>query len=213
MGKWSTVALPVGLDERYVVLKTLSDIDINALWIANGSRSLGDFKCMSMYWSQMNSWACIDNAEGKDAPANFQIFFDYKITTNEVSSLHMVKIACILASEFNMEPTVTVDSSPQIDPEPKQVNPYYNDPQNPQFAIDFSEMHGLCRSAQVWYSLNYNEGSNLWDINIESSAECERYATKEHSLSLAIQDAVEHLEKIQPADYAPNWPDANDLKE
>lgn len=213
MGKFSMVVKPEGFDKRYDELRNFSDAHINALWITNGSRTLGDYKCMQMYWSKLNGWACIDNAEGKDAPADFKIFFPYEDAVDVDRSMRMIKIACILASEFGIEPTITVCSSPAIEPEPTAVTLYYNCPTDPKFAVDFANMHDLCRTAQVSHQLEYLECSNLWSVRITSSVEAENYMTKDHSLSLAIQDAVEHLESIQPPDYAPDWPNALDLAE
>lgn len=102
MGKWSAVTLPEGLEERFKELKSYSDEEIQKLWEEKGSLDTFDFVCMWWFHSELNNWACIDNTEGVNAPANFQIFFTYSEMYSAKFRLRISRIACILAVEFKI---------------------------------------------------------------------------------------------------------------
>lgn len=108
MGKWATCTFPIGFDERFQELKELSAHHINDLWEQHGSLALGDFANMGWYWSQSNGWACIDNCEGKNPPANFKIFCKYSDHINDDFRINFEKLAVVLACEFHMPREVVV---------------------------------------------------------------------------------------------------------
>jgi hypothetical protein len=73
---------------------------------------------------------------------------------------------------------------------------YYNDFEHPQAAKDMQRLKVACGRAQVCFELHFVEPSNLWYINITSAAPVENHMTKDRSLSIALEVAIDHVEGL-----------------
>lgn len=62
-----------------------------------------------------------------------------------------------------------------------------------------NRMHSMCRSCQVWYTIEFSDGSNQFAISIHSSAKSEEFQTRDYGdLDMALETAIEHLQTIMP---------------
>ncbi len=205
MGKWSNATLPEGLEERFNELRTCPISDIDSLWAACGSLSLGDFANMRWYWSSLNGWACIDNCEGPNPPANFKIFIGYEIYANDNTRLRMEKIAAILASEFNMprkshqskpNDSKTIDAVFKVLSNIDSSHVAYHDPADERFIRDFLKIHTFCRDFGFTHALIYHSSSDLWMIDITDGNQVSRKRDT-GCLSMVMKNTINYfLEEI-----------------
>lgn len=73
---------------------------------------------------------------------------------------------------------------------------YFNELHDSLSHYPLLKLHWMARYSEVNYSINYQESQDLWDINIDSAAPTENYNTRDHSLSIAVECTIEHLEKL-----------------
>lgn len=72
----------------------------------------------------------------------------------------------------------------------------YDKPSDPQFILDFIEVHRLAAKAQVGFSLTYVESERFWNITVTSCAPSECYDTNDWSLGSTMDLALVHLRSI-----------------
>lgn len=66
----------------------------------------------------------------------------------------------------------------------------------PGFLRDFIKLTNLAGQCEVSFSLNYQDCDHQWFVNITSAAPSEEWMTRDYSLYLALESAIEHLEKL-----------------
>lgn len=76
---------------------------------------------------------------------------------------------------------------------PKCFDSYVSEP---EFLQNFIKLRNLAGLAQVNFSLNYQDCDHQWFIDITSSIPSEEHMTRDYPLSIALEDAIEHLEKL-----------------
>lgn len=207
MGKWASVNLPEGFEKRLEEMKHLTDDQIHDLWIKNGSLSLGDFSNMGWYWSSLNGWACIDNCEGKNAPATFKVFCNYKDYLNDPKRIVFEKMCIVLASEMGALREVSIEHASESQ---QSINStlasldivdveYYNDPSHASFIRDYKQLHELCVNAGATHALHFNVEKNLWCVVIKCfriHLYSEDYGTMESTLAIAMKDAIDYARSL-----------------
>lgn len=65
--------------------------------------------------------------------------------------------------------------------------------------VDFArltEVHALARRAQVSFTMFYDEGENCFSFHVVSAAPAENYVGRDWSFEIAVDDVLEHLNKI-----------------
>ena len=203
MGKWANCTFPNGFEERHEELKHLGDKQIDELWVKYGSLSLGDFANMSWYWSSVNGWACVDNCDGKNAPAMLKVLCNYRDYLNDEKRIVFEKICIILAVEFHAPREAVVESANAEDAVKETLSSldivdvqYYNNPSDAGFIKDYAKFHNLCRDFAVSYELCFDESVSLWCIKINSDSSREIYSTGNGSLSSTMQDAFSHINSL-----------------
>lgn len=207
MGKWANVNLPEGFEKRLEEMKHLTDDQIHDLWIKNGSLSLGDFSNMGWYWSSINSWACIDNCEGKNAPATFKVFCNYKDYLNDPKRIVFEKMCIVLASEMGALREVSIEHASETR---QSINStlasldiidveFYNDPSHASFIRDYKQLFDLCRNCGANLSLHFIDENNKWHIAItyyHVPGLPKTYITDESGLSIVMKDAIDYVSNL-----------------
>jgi hypothetical protein len=72
----------------------------------------------------------------------------------------------------------------------------YNSPHHPDFVQHITQLHDMCRARQCSWGIEYDEGQDLWQVCIYSSAPREHHIGRDHTLGLALEAAIEHLAGI-----------------
>lgn len=207
MGKWATVNLPEGFEKRLEEMKHLTDNQIHELWIKGGSLSLGDFSNMGWYWSSLNDWACIDNCEGKNAPATFKVFCNYKDYLNDPKRIVFEKMCIVLAGEMGALREVSIECASEAQ---QSINStlasldimdveFYNDPSHTSFIRDYRQLFDICRNCGANLSLHFIDENNKWHIAItyyHVPGLPKTYVTDESSLSIAMKDAIDYARSL-----------------
>lgn len=59
------------------------------------------------------------------------------------------------------------------------------------------ELHKLCVSKEVGFTLVFEEGTPTWYVTIDSPAPTERFVSKSRpTIRSAVEDAIEHLNLV-----------------
>lgn len=96
---------------------------------------------------------------------------------------------------FNHERfSLEVDLPPVV----QEVSVMYNEPVGQAYMDHMARLHELCRANQISYTVNYQEGQNLWDGALHSCVDNEEYQTRDYSLSTVLELLIEHLEQLYP---------------
>lgn len=75
--------------------------------------------------------------------------------------------------------------------------PSFNSPADKEFGPVIARIHDACLTLSVSYSLHFMESSNQWVFIVSSPAPSEETITRDHSLSIACECVLEHLEKLR----------------
>lgn len=74
--------------------------------------------------------------------------------------------------------------------------PLYNDPKDPAFVRDFTDLHRFANLAKTFFSLNYREVGDEWWVEITPAKVSDGLITLNGPLSFVLRSAIEHLRKL-----------------